>query len=102
MTIESIAAKGRGDEGRVQRAVDLFWDAAFERISKSPEVWVVETTYGSVNEVDLDRGICSCEDFKRHTHIRQFRCKHIISADWKSIWLRDSVLAVAPHFGSVA
>ena len=62
MTIESIAAKGRGDEGRVQRAVDLYWDAAFERTSKSPEVWVVETTYGSINEVDLDRGTCSCED----------------------------------------
>ena len=101
MTIESVQ-QGMGSDGRYLRAIDLFWDAAFERTSKSPEVWLVETTYGSVNEVELDRGTCSCKDFEMHTHLEGFRCKHVISVDLKSRWLRKSARELAPYFGGEA
>jgi predicted nucleic acid-binding Zn finger protein len=99
---EQSVQQEQGSDGRYQRAIDLFWDAAFERTSKSPEVWVVETSYGSINEVDLDRGLCSCKDFEMHTHINGFRCKHVIAADLKSRWLRKNVRELAPYFGGEA
>ena len=106
MTIESVQ-QGTGSDGRYLRAIDLFWDAAFERTSKSPEVWVVETSYGSINEVETDRGTCSCRDYEinsRGGNTPNFYCKHKWAVNMKRVWLRQNVREIveAGYFGDAA
>ena len=91
-----------GGEGRRQRGIELFRDAAFERVSKSPEVWIVESTYGSINEVELDRGTCSCRDFEIHGRTDGFSCKHLTAARLKSRKLAKDARELSGYFGGEA
>ena len=108
---EGTTGKGSGMESiayrpiattRQGRAIQLFHDAAFDRISKTPEVWVVETTYRSVNEVNLDAVTCTCKDQEHHGHIEGFMCKHLIAANLFSAWLRKSARDLSGYFGGGA
>ena len=75
---------------RVLRGRDLFRDGAFERISS--DIFVVENpkTRG-VYRVNLAKGICECEDHRRHGGT----CKHLIAATLYQRWLRRVAKVVA-------
>ena len=86
---------------REQRADWLLENAAFERISKEPvEVWIVETPYGSVNEIEWDRRTCSCKDHEVHGH--RLRCKHVRSVRKKRDKLKKDARQLAGFFGGEA
>ncbi len=99
MATESIAERRAGERAtRQSRGLELFREGAFERISRDPETWIVETSYGSANEVEIDRRRCSCKDFEYHWHIDGFQCKHLVAARMYRAWLRKSARALAPVF----
>jgi hypothetical protein len=98
MTAEPSIAD-RGNRNRWSRGEELYHNGAFERISST--VFIVENPKGGVYVVKLEPGQCGCEDFRRHTHIRGFKCKHILATERFSGWLRKSARALAPMFGGV-
>lgn len=103
MTATPVYRKDRGEgTTRVERGIRLFEDGAFERISRVPEVWVVEGPNGHVRDVNLTDGDCSCPDFDFHRHVEHFRCKHIIAATLKAAWLKKTARVIAPVFGEVS
>jgi hypothetical protein len=107
MTEYRIPQQEQRGEGRYLKAVDIFWTGALERKSKSPEVWIVETVYGSVNEVEVDRGTCTCTDYEIHTYqrgISEHMCKHKWAVNMKRVELRQNVREIveAGYFGEVA
>jgi len=91
-------------ETRQMRAEVLLETAAFERVSRKPEVWLIETPYGSVHECELDRGRCDkgCKDFQIHGHLEGFECKHIISCRMHSERMKKTVRVLAGFFGGEA
>ena len=75
--------------------------------SRRSAVWVVETTYGSVNRVNVDEGTCTCADYEVHTHKRHhkdFWCKHRWAVNLKRVQLRRDVREIveAGYFGGDA
>lgn len=89
--VQEVYRKDRGEgTTRQTRAEDLFRDGAFERVSREPDVWIVESVKGSVHTVDLSKGSCSCADYEYHRHIEKFACKHGLATHMKAEWLRRS------------
>ena len=107
MTEQSIAARGAGEDGRYLRAVDLYWNSAVVRESKSPEIWVVHTPYDSENRINVDEGTCTCRDYEINAtrqEIAGFMCKHKWVVNMKRVWLRQNVREIveAGYFGDAA